>query len=119
MRKPAHAVAETRQFIRDAEHAGLTEAEIATIVDIVSREPLAGDEVPGSGGVYKRRIAGRGKGKSGGFRIMTAYVGERAPVYLLALLSKGERANFSRDEISSMRVAVEAIRRHWKLRRMT
>lgn len=97
----------------------MTPADMATIVDLVSREPVAGDEVVGSGGIYKRRVAGRGKGKSGGYRIMTAYVGDRAPVYLLALLSKGERANFTRDEISSMREAVEAIRRHWKLRRMT
>lgn len=37
-----------------------------------------------------------GKGKSGGYRVITAYFGMDVPVYLIAMLSKGERSNFSR-----------------------
>lgn len=59
--------------------------------------------VPGSGGVRKVRFAGGGKGKSGGLRVMVAYVGEDAPAYLVAILQKRERANFTHAEIEAMR----------------
>ena len=80
------------------------------MVDTVATNPAQGDEVQGSGGVRKVRVAGRGKGKSGGYRVMVAYLGEDLPAYLLAVLSKGERANFSPAEIAGMRQATTAIK---------
>ncbi|MGA7426079.1 MAG: addiction module toxin RelE [Rhodoplanes sp.] len=76
------------RFIRDAAAAGVTEDERRRIVELVAADPLLGDEIRGSGGVRKLRIAGRGKGKSGGYRVVTAYFGPDAPVCLVALLSK-------------------------------
>src|SRR5580700_6772401 len=95
----AHVVAELPQFLRDVAAAGLSEAEHQAIVDAIALDPRKGDEVRGSGGVRKVRFAGRGKGKSGGYRVITAYFGPDIPVYLLAILSKGERANFTATEI--------------------
>jgi hypothetical protein len=112
-----HAVAELPQFVRDAERIGLSTDAVRAIVDAVARDPLRGDEVPGSGGVRKRRFAGRGKGKSGGYRVMTAYFGPDVPVYLLALLSKGERSNFSQAEIAGFKKLTDEIARHWRRRR--
>jgi hypothetical protein len=100
-----HAVAELPQFIRDAEALE------------VSIDPLKGDEVRGSGGVRKVRFAGRGKGKSGGYRVITAYFGADVPVYLLAILSKGERANFSAAEIDGFRRLTNEIFHYWRGRR--
>jgi hypothetical protein len=107
-------VAEMPQFIRDVRAAGLTESEHDTIVDYVSRSPLHGDEIRGSGGVRKVRFAGRGKGKSGGYRVVTAYFGPEIPVYLVALLSKGERPNFSQAEIAGFRTLTAQIARYWR-----
>lgn len=59
-------------------------------------------------------IAGRGKGKSGGYRIMVAYVGAKAPAYVLALLSKGERGNFSDADVKAL---TTTIRDYWRNRR--
>ncbi len=117
MAKPLHTVAETARFIRDAEEAGVTEEERAALVEAVAADPAQGDEVQGSGGVRKVRSAGRGKGKSGGFRAMVAYLGEDAPVYLLALLSKGERANFSAREVAALKEATTALKRAWRERK--
>ena len=86
-------------------------------MDAIAADPGQGAEVVGSGGVRKVRIAGRGKGKSGGYRVMVAYVGEEAPAYLLALLSKGDRANFSKAEIAQMRIVTTAIKMNWRKRR--
>src|SRR2546428_8200606 len=99
MRPTRYVVAELPQFIRDAAALDLSEEARQVIIDAISADLLQGDEVRGSGGVRKVRFAGRGKGKSGGYRVMTAYFGPEIPVYLLAVLSKGERGNFNADEI--------------------
>ena len=101
---------ETPQFIRAAEMAGLSPEERAAVVDVIAADPLQGDEVRGSGGIRKVRVAGRGKGKSGGYRVMVAYVGEDAPAYLLALLSKGDRENFTDRELAVMQGVTMAIK---------
>jgi hypothetical protein len=116
MPAPLQAVAELPQFIRDAKAAGLSEGERTAIVDAVAADPLRGDEIRGSGGVRKVRFAGRGKGKSGGYRVVTAWFGPDAPVYLLALLSKGERANFNAAEVAAFKAMVQEIARQWRRR---
>jgi hypothetical protein len=66
-----HTVIETAAFLRSADVAGMTDAERALAVDTIAANPLAGDVIVGSGGCRKVRIAGRGKGKSGGYRVTT------------------------------------------------
>ncbi|MFD2183607.1 type II toxin-antitoxin system RelE/ParE family toxin [Rhodoplanes azumiensis] len=117
MTRPLHVVAEMPQFIRDAEAVGLSDDERRAIVDTIAADPLRGDEIRGSGGVRKVRIAGRGKGKSGGYRVVTAYFGSDAPVYLIAVLSKGERANFSAAEVAAFKQWTAEIARSWRRRR--
>jgi hypothetical protein len=117
MSRALHVVAELPQFVRDADAAGLSEAERRSIVDTIASQPLVGDEIRGSGGVRKTRFAGRGKGKSGGYRVVTAYFGPDAPVYLVALLSKGERANFSAAEIAAFRKWTREIANYWRGRK--
>lgn len=117
MRRRLHTVAELPRFIRDAAAAGVTEDERRRIVELVAADPLLGDEIRGSGGVRKLRIAGRGKGKSGGYRVVTAYFGPDAPVCLVALLSKGERANFSAAEIAAFKQWTAQIAQSWRRRR--
>ena len=72
MPRELHAVAELPQYIRDAERMGLSAAEQQAIVDEIAADPLKGDEIRGSGGLCKVRFAGRGKGESGGYRVVTA-----------------------------------------------
>ncbi len=85
------------------------------IVEAVAKNPRAGDEITRTGGARKLRVAGRGKGKSGGFRVITFYSGEEIPVFLLALYSKGEKANLTmaeRNELKSILAEiVQAYRR--------
>jgi hypothetical protein len=116
MRFRRQVVAELPQFVRDAEWLGLSEEERTAIIDVISRDPLKGDEIRGSGGVRKVRFAGRGKGKSGGYRAVTAYFGPNVPVYLVALLSKGERGNFSAAELAGFKKITAEITRYWRRR---
>jgi hypothetical protein len=112
-----HTVAETPQFLRDAAEAGIADAERQAIVDSIAANPRQGVEIRGSGGVRKIRVAGRGKGKSGGYRVIIAYFGRDIPVYLLALLSKGDRENFSDAEVAGFKSLTTVIVQYWRARR--
>ena len=103
MAAAGHTVIETRGFIRDAKDAGLSDAERWVIVSRYAAEPMAGAEIKGTGGARKTRFAGRGKGKSGGYRVISFYAGEDVPVFLLNVFSKGERANLSQGERNELR----------------
>jgi len=69
---------------------------------MIARAPMAGDIIVGSGGLRKVRVAGRGKGKSGGYRVVTYDAGLEEPVVVLSVLSKGSDANFSAAQIKAM-----------------
>src|SRR6516162_9126260 len=58
----------------------MTDDEIADLVSFLAENPMAGDEMTGTGGCRKLRLAGRGKGKSGGYRTITFYSGNDAGV---------------------------------------
>jgi hypothetical protein len=93
-----HAVIEMPAYLRAADKAGMTDAEREATVSIIANDPLAGDEIKGTGGCRKVRIAGRGKGKSGGYRVITYYGGMDVPVFLLTVFSKGQRADLTQRE---------------------
>ena len=86
-----HVVAELPQFVRDADRMGLSVHELQTVVNEIAANPLQGDEIRGSGGVRKVRFAGRGKGKSGGYRLITFHAAEDIPVFLLNISPRTRR----------------------------
>lgn len=88
----------TPTFEHQAKRAGVSEEEIAQMASWLSANPLAGDLIEGTGGTRKVRFAGRGKGKSGGYRTIHYYAGTDVPIFLLALIDKGERANLTKAE---------------------
>lgn len=96
-------VIETESYLRAAKDAGMSVDEMAAAVDLVATDPGAGDVMQGTGGVRKARLAGRGKGKSGGYRIVHYYGGGDIPVFLLTVFGKGEKANLSQGERNALR----------------
>ena len=60
-------VAETPTFTRQADKL-FSELERRELIDHLAENPLAGDEIPGTGGVRKLRFAALGRGKRGGAR---------------------------------------------------
>ncbi|TFF20863.1 addiction module toxin RelE [Jiella endophytica] len=98
-----HTVCQTPAFDRAARDAGMSEAEIERLVVFLSANPDAGVEMQGTGGCRKLRVAGRGKGKSGGYRTITFYSGDDMPVFLITVFSKGERANLTAKERNALK----------------
>ena len=105
-----HTVVKVKEYIVAAARAGMTEVERIVAVDLVAANPEAGEIIRGGGGVRKLRVAGRGKGKSGGYRVITYYWSAHRPVFLLTLLNKGKQANFTDAQVAALREAAKFIR---------
>ncbi len=88
----------TSTFDRQAHVAGLSDDEVAAMAASIGAAPTSGDLIPGTGGARKLRFPRAGSGKSGGFRTIHYLGGEDVPVFLLALVDKGQRANLSKAE---------------------
>jgi hypothetical protein len=93
-----HSIVETPDYLADARNAGLTEEERNQFIATLAVNPLAGDVIRGTGGARKIRFPGRGKGKSGGYRVITFYGGDDIPLFLLNVFAKGDRVNLSQAE---------------------
>ena len=115
-------VVETPDYLGDAKAAGIGDNERRSIVEYVADNPTAGDLIVGSGGARKLRFAAPGRGKSGGYRVVTYYGGGDLPVFLLNVFKKGDRVNLSKAEINELREELshlareyrEGVRRHVK-----
>ena len=107
-------VIETPAYLASADEEGLTESERAAIASALARNPAVGDLMPGTGGARKVRFSGRGKGKSGGYRVITFYGGEDIPVFLLDVYGKGSRANLSKAARNELRTVLTALPRAWR-----
>jgi hypothetical protein len=81
----------------------MSDTERSAVIMMLAANPAAGVEIPGSGGARKVRVAGRGKGKSGGYRVITFYTGGDIPVFLLNVFSKGDRVDLSQAERNELR----------------
>jgi len=102
------------KLLADARAAGLSERDRESVVTMVAEHPEAGDEIGGTGGARKIRVAGRGKGKSGGYRVISFYSGKDVPVFLLAVYSKGEKANLSKAERNELKSILADVARAYR-----
>ena len=109
-------VVETSVFARRAEKL-LTSDEYEELILLLALRPLAGDEIPGTGGVRKLRFAARGHGKSGGVRVIYYYFDELNPVYALLLYGKNEQVNLTPVQKSEMTKLAATIKSDAKARR--
>ena len=107
---PMLTVVETSVFARRAEKL-LSAEEHEELLFFLALHPRSGDEIPGTGGVRKVRYAARGKGKSGGVRIIYYFFDEDNPLYAIFLYGKNEQANLTpkqKREVSSFAATLKA-----------
>ena len=103
-------VAETPIFTRQTEKL-FSEEEKAAVIQFLAENPLAGDEIVGTGGVRKVRFAASGRGKSGGARIIYYYLDGEMPLYALLAYPKNAKTNLTPDEKKAVRALVAALKR--------
>jgi len=104
-----HTVVETPGFLGDARSLGLQERERLSIVTWIAANPMAGDLIEGTGGARKIRFAGMGKGKRGGYRVITFFSGPDIPVFLLNIFAKNEKTNLSQEECKLLKAILKSL----------
>jgi hypothetical protein len=98
-----HCVVETPEYLKASAKAGMTDGEREEAVDQIAANPTAGDLIEGGGGIRKVRVGGKGKGKSGAYRVITYYLDEGEPVFLLTVISKGQQSNLTANQKKVLR----------------
>ena len=59
------------------------------LFNYLARNPTAGEEITGTGGIRKLRWGDKGKGKRGGLRVIYYFYDDSSPIFLLTVYGKG------------------------------
>ena len=80
----------------------LSDDEYREFQTYLMARPDAGDIIRGSGGIRKVRWAAKGKGKSGGIRVIYFWAKGPEQIYLLTVYGKGEREDIDRATLKQI-----------------
>ncbi|MCT2541256.1 type II toxin-antitoxin system RelE/ParE family toxin [Sedimentimonas flavescens] len=109
-----HAVGSRAPDLHPPDGKLFTEDEKRELIDFLAENPLAGAEIPGTGGVRKVRFAASGRGKRGGARIIYYYLDDTMPLYALQAYAKNDQGDMTPDEkraVSALAAALKATRK--------
>lgn len=76
--------------------------EINSLLDALEADPTQGTSLGHNCYKIRLRIASKGKGKSGGARVITCVLAVAAEVYLLAIYDKSEQETVSDAELLAL-----------------
>lgn len=101
-------ISQTSPFAAKWERLKLTDDDLRDLELALLANPKCGKVVSGTGGLRKLRFAApsRNTGKSGAFRVGYVYYQVAEIVYLLAIIAKGDQANFTAAEKSAFRALI-------------
>ncbi len=95
-------VVETPEFLTMTRRI-MDDHERGLLVDHLARNPIAGDLIPGTGGVRKLRWGLEGRGKRGGARVIYYYHSNAMPIFALTAYAKNERADLKQADRNDFR----------------
>jgi hypothetical protein len=76
-------------------------------VNWIALNPLAGDVIPGSGGIRKVRWAASGRGKRGGARVIYFNVMKQGTIWLLMAYTKSKYDNLPLSVLKELKNEIE------------
>ena len=109
-------VVETEEFLRAARKMAMSDEERRELISVLAVTPMIGDEIAGTGGMRKLRLAAKGKGKSGGYRVITFFSGADIPVFLITAYAKSQKDNISDKDKNTLKALSDAIVKTYKRR---
>jgi hypothetical protein len=115
---PLLTVVETAAFARRAEKL-LTLDEYEEMMLFLALHPESGDEIQGTGGVRKVRFRAKGRGKSGGVRVIYYFYDKENPVFAIFLYAKNEQVEMTPEQKRYVTAFAESIRADARARRKT
>ncbi|MCY7311938.1 MAG: type II toxin-antitoxin system RelE/ParE family toxin [Chitinophagaceae bacterium] len=83
--------------------------EYATLIALLENDPEQGTALGNDCYKIRLAIASKGKGKSGGARIVTLVVHNNESVYLLSIYDKSEQENITDKELQALVKAAKAL----------
>ena len=91
-----------KQLKRLAKKYPSLKIEFAKLIESLAKQPEQGTALGNN--CYKIRIAiaSKGKGKSGGARVITNFIIAEATVYLLSIYDKSEKENLTDKELDEL-----------------
>ena len=89
-----------RQLKRLAKKYPSRKSEFSDLIENLEKEPKSGTYI--GNGCFKIRlaIASKGKGKSGGVRVITNFVIDESTIFLISIYDKSEKKNLTTRELS-------------------
>jgi len=99
---------ETPTFTRMVK-ALLSDDEYAKMQTDLVEDPESGDLIKGGGGIRKLRYTLRGRGKSGGVRVIYYWVKSMSVIYLLVVYPKSKKDNLTDKETAILREFVKKL----------
>ncbi len=93
--------------------------ELRALEDELARDPTRAPVVPGGGGARKLRRPdpSSGKGKSGGYRVLYAFLPVHGIILLIAAWPKSEREDLGRDDYKAIGKMIARIQNQLDRRR--
>ena len=90
-------VFKTKWFARFARNEGLADKSLREAIERAERGLIDADL---GGGLIKQRVARRGQGRSGGYRVIVAYRTRNLAVFFYGF-AKSERANIDSNQLAT------------------
>lgn len=100
-------ILETSKFAKLADYY-LDDEDLLEIKLLLAIKPDAGVVIPGSGGCRKIRWKGRGRGKSGGYRVIYFFKSRPEQIWLLTMYAKSEMENISAAVLKKWKQEIES-----------
>jgi len=96
-----------RQLKRLAKKFPSLKAEYSALVEELEENPEKGTSLGNNCFKIRLAIASKGRGKSGGARVVTHFYIENDTVFLLAIYDKSEQADISDKELKDLLLEIE------------
>ncbi len=80
----------------------------------LAQNPEKGPVIEHTGGLRKVRWGIKGRGKSGGLRIMYLYLKTHGIIYIVFVFTKGESDNLTAQQKQQLKAIVDAIKREYR-----
>ena len=94
---------ETKNYTEDVEDLLTPEEQRELQSRLISR-PNAGAVIRGTGGCRKLRVRMRGRGKSGGGRVIYYWIDEKEKIYLLHIYDKTKQEDLTPEQAKTLAV---------------
>ena len=94
----------------------MNDADLQALESAIQRAPEGPPLIQGTGGLRKIRFAppSRHKGKRGSFRVGFAYFQIKAAVFVVAIIAKNEKANFTAKERAEISAELKRAERNFR-----